>query len=289
MSEENNLSKQLEYLVTSTAGVRLPQPIEIYFNQVLFLSLRKENEAFRHMEAAEDFDRWFSRICSQWNDIRQTLRAIVYHCDNVRNYERRIGEAVAPLLEATERRGFTIGAGQHEKLDAEFHAYLFAVARLLEYLCRAVAAYFRLETRSLRKLLPKLESAEPRIKAASILNTIQSFEDQLGRFWVRTDSVKPTRDWLAHYHYVQSGCLNMMVTMNGTVCVSLFGGPDKLGFMAAKLGPDWDDGGTKILTPLSDQMLDDTEALTRLVLQTFDALGLWHHPSGGLAIEFPRS
>ena len=276
-----NVMKSLGQVVTQVAGARLPQNIEMYFNQISHLNLRKENVAFEHLPEGNERERWVGKIDSRLGDIRRTLRILDYHCKNVRSLEQKIGEVAAPILRSsTEQRSFTVAAGDHEKLDAEYHAYHFAVARTVEYFTQAVSFFFRMEIKSLRRLLSKLEDLEPSQSATAVAVRVSSFESEIGHFWKKSEDTKPTRDWLAHYHYVEPGCLNMSRTENGTVIISLQGGPNNLNGIqkiASEQG-NWDDGTTRILTPLSDSMAQEVKALTNMLLRSFGDLGIWTAP-----------
>lgn len=180
MTQDNDhmtdLMKTLGYAVTQVAGAHLPQNIEMYFNQIIFLNLRKENIAFQHLNEEGERDRWFQKISNRVPDIRRTLRILRYHCENVRDLEQRIGEVSAPILStAPEQRSFTVGAGEHEKLDAEYHAFHFAVARTLEYFTLALSSLFRMETKSSVGYFPNLQ----RLNLLSRLRLSQSELDRL--------------------------------------------------------------------------------------------------------------
>jgi hypothetical protein len=154
-------------------------------------------------------DRWYRRhVNGILGDVQNGLACANYHKDNLVAVEAVVRQIVdqsgiRPLLNHR-----VVGGGNTLRLDAEYQAFVLAVRRTLDYFARALAAYFRNDLNSFRKLPEVLTNWKPRLVAEAIQS---AHARHVGLFaYVLSDgSKKSIRDLLSHYEYIGAGTINI--------------------------------------------------------------------------------
>ena len=174
--------------IDALVSVRLPEDIDGHFRR--FFELLQS-----HPPVEENAQRTVQRT----HDIREGVRAAVYHQRNVEKSER----AIVPVCQAAYRqcppatKPMTMSFGA-PGLTAEYHAFLFALRRSFEYLNGALIVYFGRQSKSFRKLPQRLNGAEPTgvasLLAKKVQDALHDFEDVLGR-----PDARAPRDRVAHW------------------------------------------------------------------------------------------
>jgi hypothetical protein len=147
---------------------------------------------------------------------------VYYHRDNLLRIERDI-LAFPRMQELMALVGNSaIGGGNTQKLDFEYHAFIFAYRRSLDYLARAIASLLKQEFHSFRELPVSLKAHAQHEWDQRIIDIHRKYAPRLGSFLSKSEE-KSTRDLIAHYMHVPAGCLNVNATG-----IFLAGGGEKL-------------------------------------------------------------
>jgi len=159
-------------------------------------------------------------------DVRSALAAVEYHRSNL----ARIEAELAGFLELVDYKdvmppGMTVGGGGSAKLDFEYQAFVVAYRRCLDYLTRALSAYFQRKDHSFREIPRKLGRAQPESVAQRLLTVREAYDEHF-RFVMNHDGKLSVRDRIAHREAVGAGCVN--ITRFGVYLAG--GGEDLVGW-----------------------------------------------------------
>jgi hypothetical protein len=94
------------------------------------------------------------------------------------------------------------------KWDFEYQAFVLAVRRCLDYLTRALAAFFQNEYHSFRTFPKLLCQVKPRIVAERLAQVHESYVSRFA-YVLSEGGRKSTRDKISHYEYVPAGTVNL--------------------------------------------------------------------------------
>jgi hypothetical protein len=149
---------------------------------------------------------------SVFGSSQSATAAVLYHRENLLRMERDILSFIDRDTLATIVGKSAFGGGNTQKLDFEYHGFVFAYRRALDYLARGIAALLQQDFNSFRRL-PDFLNEHVRHEWVTNLITIHAgYASKLDTFLGnRTD--RSTRDKIAHYLSVPAGCLN--VTADG--------------------------------------------------------------------------
>jgi hypothetical protein len=109
-----------------------------------------------------------------------------------------------------------LGLGGTRKLDFEYQAFVLAYRRCLEYLAGGLGAFFKIQSNSFREFphAMRLETAKKRApRVAAALGDAYA-RHAAGMAFVLEEGRKSVRNRIAHYEFVQAGCVN--VTSRGS-------------------------------------------------------------------------
>jgi hypothetical protein len=109
----------------------------------------------------------------------------------------------------------------------EYHAFLFALGRALDYLARGVAAHFKRESHSIRRLSRSLQGAEPSEEAVAVQEVLAAALPNLKSIVTEGDD-RSVRDRVAHWQVVDGGFFNLRWDGSGEVVIELVGGGEEL-------------------------------------------------------------
>lgn len=161
-------------------------------------------------------------------DVRDGLTAAVYHRLNVFEIEQDLAEACriayAIVPEDVVESPITM-AVPAKKLAYEYHAFLFAIRRTLEYLARGLANYFDRSSKSFRRLPKALDGAPPPAVSDAVVEQLSKSLSALDGVLSRPDERAP-RDRVAHTRPEEPGTLNIKFFPEGNVVVHLVGGAE---------------------------------------------------------------
>lgn len=140
--------------------------------------------------------------------VKNAITCAWYHQQNLAKYQADVQQIyiTTEAARSLKDRGFTVGA--LPKWDAEYQAFVLAARRALDYLARALAAYFQNDHNSFRKLPVLLASVQPQ-SVASALAAVHSKHLPRLDYLLSEGAKKSVRDLISHYEHVSAGCLNV--------------------------------------------------------------------------------
>ena len=192
------------------AGFSLPPSIKVLF----------ENH-HRHCfdEPCPDFTKGWGTESPNWQwqklhhesilgSAQSATAAVFYHCENLLRMEREVlsFRDIDRLIQLMDRSA--IGGGNTQKLDFEYHAFVFAYRRTLDYLSRGVAALVKEKCKSYNKLPTSLQNHSKKPWVRQIIDMHSQYASRLETF-VHPARGHSTRDRITHYLHVPAGCLNV--------------------------------------------------------------------------------
>ena len=140
--------------------------------------------------------------------VFNALTCARYHQSNL----MQLQEVAMAIYKSTEvaksltDRGISVGA--LAKWDAEYQAFVLAVRRCLDYLARAIAAYFHNDHNSFRTLPKLLQSVKPSTVGMPLIELHSKFSPRF-EYVLSEGEKKSVRDLISHYEHVSAGCFNV--------------------------------------------------------------------------------
>ncbi|ABD26534.1 hypothetical protein Saro_2095 [Novosphingobium aromaticivorans DSM 12444] len=198
--------------------------------------------------------RWYHRLVNGvLGDVQSTFGCVLYHVTNIQRMESAI-EGVIAKLDKSILGNVTVGGGDTSKINFEYQAFIFAYRRVLDYLARALASYFRIDCNSFRTFDRSLKTTIfPSVSAALV--EVHRTRLPLFDFVASEGNRKSVRDKLAHYEAISAGFLNLSIR-NG----QLVGGGEELGLAT---------GHTISLSHALDRRVQDLRETVKDFLYTF--------------------
>ncbi len=211
-------------VVESIAGYKLSasdrQPF-LYFHNYLTNPQPDFISEWRNDETQE---KWYHRFANGiLGDVQNAFACALYH------YERLVAIEQS-VMEGIERHNYrrvignsTIGLGNTLVWDFEYQAFILAFRRCLDYLARAICAYFKNDFHSFRKLGRFLENLNRPVVTKPLIDLHRKYSTKFD-FVLSDGNRKSVRDKISHYEYVPVGCINL--SQRGFMLV---GGGEELG------------------------------------------------------------
>ena len=104
-----------------------------------------------------------------------------------------------------------IGGGNTQKLDFEYHSFVFAYRRSLDYLARGASALLKEEIKSFRDLPKLLRNHSKHDWVIKLIGIQATYAPKFGSFMTGDDG-KSVRDQITHYSHVPAGSLNVNIS-----------------------------------------------------------------------------
>jgi hypothetical protein len=207
---EHPVIRDFYHHAQAIAGFSLPPSIKVLFEN-------HHHHCFD--EPCPDFTKGWGPESANWKwqklhnesilgSAQSATAAVFYHCENLRRMEREVLsfrdiDLLIPLMSQS-----TIGGGNTQKLDFEYHAFIFAYRRTLDYLSRGVAALVKEECKSYNKLPTSLQNHSKKPWIRQITDIHSKYASRLETF-VHPARGHSTRDKITHFLHVPAGCLNV--------------------------------------------------------------------------------
>lgn len=214
------------------AGFNPPKAIRDRFTLLHTILFSESHPCLAHLEQSDaNAPNWLHRFRSGLLDsVQEGVIACCYHLSRIESVESRMLElaeshlaAIGPL--STSR---CAGGGNTRVLNFEYQALVFSLRRTLEYIGVAVAAYFKTDCHSIRRLQKCILNLEPRGRMAHISSTLSEQLPRLAEIIPPDKATKRSvRDRLAHWEAVGAGCFNVSNNVNG-ITIGLVGGGHEL-------------------------------------------------------------
>lgn len=184
-------------------------------------------EWVNQLRANEKSNKWYARLADGiFHNTQGARRAAQYHLDRIYEIENQVQNYLNQFDSSNIPQGSCIAIGNTQKLDFEYHAFVFAYRRTLEYFAAAIAAYSKDECGSFKDLSNILKKPKfPASIASPILKLIDEYSPKFN-FVLTTGSSRSVRDKIAHFEFVSAGTFNL--TSDG---FRLLGGGEQLDFV----------------------------------------------------------
>lgn len=152
--------------------------------------------------------KWYhTHVNGVLGDLRGALAAAHYHRENLAALEDAVTQILAGSQFAERMGNATMALGGTRKLDFEYQAFVLACRRALDYLARALASYFKLETNSFRSLPKSIAKRTPaQVVEAISLAHARHVKDLA---FILAEGRQSTRNRIAHYEFVAAGVINL--------------------------------------------------------------------------------
>lgn len=176
---------------------------------------------------AEGLARWRQSLAQGAASIKSGLTAAHYHRQRVRAVEQEV-ERIAVDNESQLRanEGGTMGFSC-PPLVFEYHAFLFARRRTLEYTAVTIGSFFRKECHRIKALSTAIHDAEPEELRDRVRSRLQS---ELPRLRLSDAGYRDERDRVAHWDAVDAGTFNIGAWPGGDIRTTIVGGAEELEF-----------------------------------------------------------
>lgn len=169
--------------------------------------------------------KWYLRLAEGlFGHTQGARRAVEYHLSRIDEIESEVENYLGRQDLSKIPKGFFHAIGNTQKLDVEYHAFVFAYRRTLEYFAAGVAAYFKSECNSFKGLPSILERPKAPIEITVPLQRLYNeHKPQFEFVLTHEDGHRSVRDTISHYEFVSAGVFNL--TCEG---FRLIGGAEKL-------------------------------------------------------------
>lgn len=169
--------------------------------------------------------KWYLRLAEGlFGHTQGARRAVEYHLSRIDEIESEVENYLGRQDLSKIPKGVCHAIGNTQKLDVEYHAFVFAYRRTLEYFAAGVAAYFKSECNSFKGLPNILERPKAPIEITAPLQRLYNEHKPQFEFVLsHEDGHRSVRDTISHYEFVSAGIFNL--TCEG---FRLIGGAEKL-------------------------------------------------------------
>jgi hypothetical protein len=252
---DNFLKRGLKLL--SSAEIReAPSAIRSIASYELSASARKSFLAFHSFVTGDpppqyitrwrsdaDLEHWYKdHVGGILDNVQNALAAAYYHRDRLVSIESALNSILKRIdFQSAIPRESTVAVGGTLKLDFEYQAFVLASRRCLDYMTRALAAYFQHKFHSFHKMPKALRGFHSPV-GIRLSSTCAAHTDAVA-FLLPHNGTKSIRDLISHYYHVQAGIINL--TTDGFVFA---GGGEKINL---RTGP----GQALLLSQIIDERL----------------------------------
>ena len=141
--------------------------------------------------------------------VSRAYRACALHRDAIAEMEAQTHDAIVAQWPAGDRG--SLGVGDTVRLDAHYHAFLFAFRSGLDFFAGGAASCFKAECASFRRLTKALRGKEG-AQAKHLVEIVKRYMPQF-RFVVTQEGVKSLRDRAAHKEFLKP--VHVIATIDG--------------------------------------------------------------------------
>jgi hypothetical protein len=151
----------------------------------------------------------YIRFMTVTDGARSAYAAACYHLGRLTQIETAVN-SVLSRYDFTKQLppNSVAGIGRMRQLDFEYHAFVLACRRCLDYLAWGLSTYFKQQQNSYRKFGKALASAHPTPVAAA-LKAVYNRHSQKFEFVMGDERGKSLRDRISHNEFVQAATINV--------------------------------------------------------------------------------
>jgi len=162
------------------------------------------------LRANERTHKWYLKLADGiFSNTQGARRAVQYHLDRITEVECEVENYLERHDFSKIPKGTCHAIGNTQKLDVEYHAFVYAYRRTLEYFASGLAAYFRTECNSFKDLPKALN--RPKATTEIYEPLLQVYEKYKYRFnfVLSYENARSVRDTISHYEFVSAGTFNL--------------------------------------------------------------------------------
>lgn len=178
----------------------------------------------------EDFVRWINtrpQFISEWRSdikkeqtlypkfmtvtdgVRSAYAAVCYHLMRIKKIEVSIDNILSRYdFSSRFNQGQVAAFGNMRQLDFEYHAFVIAYRRCLDYLSCGISTYFKQSQSSYNRFKKTLERGQPRSVAEALIAVYEKHIEKFA-FVIGTERGKSLRDRIGHSEFVQAATINV--------------------------------------------------------------------------------
>ena len=189
----------------AAAGFDLPPATWAFFRRVHERIIEDPPRvALAHLTGTTWKQRFIERTL---DNVQEGLAGCHFHVQAIEEIERRVRSALeSHRIELNEFTiNHAIGGGNTRRLNFEYHAFIFAGRRTMEYFAGAISAYFKDSAYRIRVLPTVLERGKPKEKAARAAQVVLPALADLLDFIPPEDAPRSVRDELTHHKTISGG------------------------------------------------------------------------------------
>ncbi len=152
----------------------------------------------------------YLRFMTVTDDVRSAYAAACYHLGRLTQIESAVNAVLSRYDFTRELPTNSVAAiGRMRQLDFEYHSFVIACRRCLDYLAFGLSTYFQERQSSYKRFGEKtLVSAHPRIVAAA-LKEVYDRHCQKFDFVMGDERGRSLRDRIGHNEFVQAATINV--------------------------------------------------------------------------------
>ena len=191
------------------AGYESPEAVRAIFLRFHGFATSPPPRYITNWGSDPSLERWYHRhVNAVLGDVQSTLAGVHYHAERIREIEVDVAEIVERTgVKEILRRACSSG-GNTRRWDFEYQAFISAARRTLDYLTRGLAAYFRQEFHSFRKLAKAVRDLKP-IGVSSAIRAVHERRVASFDYLLSDGEAKSVRDRINHQSAVGIGALNV--------------------------------------------------------------------------------
>ncbi len=164
----------------------------------------------QELRATPAGERWYLRLVGGIFDNVQSARlAVEYHFGNIKAIESAVHSVLQDRDLSTIPPNQTVAVGNTQKLEFEYHAYVFAYRRTLEYLSRAMAGYLKCDCSSFNRFSKVLTAKRSSNVATRLQVVCDEFDEQFAFVVSDGNEGVSVRDRISHYEFTSAGSYNL--------------------------------------------------------------------------------
>jgi len=155
----------------------------------------------------------YPRFMTVTGGVRSAYSAVCYHLMRIKEIESSVDRILSEYdFSKTIGKSQTMGFGNMIQLDFEYHSYVLAYRRCLDYMAFGISTYFNQQQSSYNKKFRKfLEKAQPRLVADALLSVYDAHLENFS-FVLGTERGKSLRDRIGHSEFVSAASINITAT-----------------------------------------------------------------------------
>lgn len=151
----------------------------------------------------------YPRFMTVTDGVRSAYAAVCYHLIRIKEIEVSV-DAILSKYDFSNQfnPNQTAAFGNMRQLDFEYHAFVMAYRRCLDYLSWGFSTYFKQSQNSYNKFKKTLERAQPRSVAEALIAVYETHIEKFS-FVIGTERGQSLRDRIGHSEFVQAATINV--------------------------------------------------------------------------------